>query len=123
MRVRILAVGKLETRVMAGKVASAELHFEPTDGVLSGLKLAGFDVWERRGGGLNVTFPARSYAVNGERRTFALLRPIDGNAVQPGASFAIRDAILAAYAEFQKADAAGVVCAQSTNGLPAGTQA
>jgi hypothetical protein len=28
------------------------------------------------GGGRNVTFPARQYAVNGERRSFALLRPI-----------------------------------------------
>ena len=41
-----------------GKLADAELHF--TDGVLDGLKLIGFAVWERRsGGGRNVTFPAR----------------------------------------------------------------
>jgi hypothetical protein len=41
-----------------GKLADAELHF--TDGVLDGLKLIGFSVWERRtGGGRNVTFPAR----------------------------------------------------------------
>ena len=58
-----------------GKLADAELHF--TDGVLDGLKLIGFAVWERRSGtGRNVTFPARQYAVNGERRSFALLRPI-----------------------------------------------
>ena len=58
-----------------GKLADAELHF--ADGELQGLKLIGFAIWERRGGnGRNVTFPARSYAVNGERRTFALLRPI-----------------------------------------------
>jgi hypothetical protein len=57
-----------------GKLADAELHF--TDGVLDGLKLIGFSVWERRGGsGRNVTFPARQYSVNGERRSFALLRP------------------------------------------------
>src|SRR5438876_8511744 len=44
---------------------------------LAGLKLIGFSIWERRGGsGRNVTFPARQYAVNGERRSFALLRPI-----------------------------------------------
>lgn len=49
-----------------GKLADAELHF--TGGVLDGLKLIGFSVWERRtGNGRNVTFPARSYAVNGER--------------------------------------------------------
>ena len=58
-----------------GKLADAELHF--TDGVLDGLKLLGFAVWERRtGNGRNVTFPARQYAVNGERRSFALLRPM-----------------------------------------------
>src|SRR5204863_9805681 len=58
-----------------GKLAEAELHF--ADGPLAGLKLIGFAIWERRGGGgRNVTFPARQYAVNGERRSFPLLRPI-----------------------------------------------
>ena len=58
-----------------GKLADAELHF--SDGPLEGLKLIGFAIWERRGGigGRNVTFPARQYSVNGERRSFALLRP------------------------------------------------
>ena len=41
-----------------GKLADAELHFN--EGVLEGLKLIGFGVWERRSGnGRNVTFPAR----------------------------------------------------------------
>src|SRR5205809_7668596 len=58
-----------------GKLADAELHF--TEGVLDGLKLIGFAVWERRSGsGRNVTFPARQYSVNGDRRSFALLRPV-----------------------------------------------
>jgi hypothetical protein len=79
-----------------GKLADAELHFE--DGPLAGLKLIGFGIWERRGGsGRNVTFPARSYAVNGERRSFALLRPI----VDAGAQSAIRDKILEAFAEYE----------------------
>jgi hypothetical protein len=57
-----------------GKLADAELHF--TDGPLEGLRLIGFAIWERGGGsGRNVTFPARQYSVNGERRSFALLRP------------------------------------------------
>lgn len=56
-----------------GKLADAELHF--TSGPLNGLKLIGFAVWERRGGGRNVTMPARQYSINGERRSFALLRP------------------------------------------------
>jgi hypothetical protein len=82
-----------------GKLADAELHF--TDGVLTGLKLIGFVIWERRGGdGRNVTFPARSYVVNGERRTFALLRPI----VDATAQERIRELILDAYAEHLEAD-------------------
>jgi hypothetical protein len=80
-----------------GKLADAELHF--TDGVLDGLKLIGFSVWERRsGGGRNVTFPARQYAVNGERRSFALLRPIADVSAQER----IRDLVLEAYAEYDE---------------------
>ena len=57
-----------------GKLAEAELHF--SSGPLEGLKLIGFAVWERKtGNGRNVTFPARQSSVNGERRSFALLRP------------------------------------------------
>lgn len=82
----------------AGKLADAELHF--VDGVLAGLKLIGFSIWERRnGGGRNVTFPARQYAVNGERRSFALLRPATDAAGQE----AVRDLILAAYVEHEQA--------------------
>jgi hypothetical protein len=81
-----------------GKLADAELHF--TDGVLDGLKLVGFAVWERRsGGGRNVTFPARAYTVEGSRRSYALLRPIE-NAISQER---VRDFILQAYAEFEQA--------------------
>lgn len=77
-----------------GKLADAELHF--TEGALEGLKLIGFGVWERRtGGGRNVTFPARQYSVNGERRSFALLRPIADATAQEK----VRELILEAYAE------------------------
>ena len=80
-----------------GKVAEAELHF--TDGPLEGLKLIGFSVWERRGGsGRNVTFPARQYSVNGERRSFALLRPI----VDTTAQNRIRELILEAFQEHEE---------------------
>src|SRR5436309_14349920 len=66
---------------------------------LAGLKLIGFDIWERRGGsGRNVTFPARQYTVNGERRSFALLRPI----VDTGAQERIREAVLEAYAAYEQ---------------------
>lgn len=79
-----------------GKLADAELHF--TEGPLEGLKLIGFSIWERRSGnGRNVTFPARQYVVNGERRSFSLLRPIGDAASQDR----IRDVILQAYAEFE----------------------
>src|SRR5688572_26442015 len=44
---------------------------------LAGLRLIGFGIWERRvSNARSVTFPARQYSVNGERRSFALLRPI-----------------------------------------------
>jgi hypothetical protein len=81
-----------------GKLADAELHF--SDGPLAGLKLIGFAVWERRSGsGRNVTFPARQYSVNGERRSFALLRPIADVTAQER----IRDLVLEAYAEYEAA--------------------
>jgi hypothetical protein len=81
-----------------GKLADAELHF--TDGALDGLKLIGFGIWERRtGSGRNVTFPARQYSVNGERRSFSLLRPLNGDAT---AQDRLRELILEAYAEFEE---------------------
>ena len=81
----------------AGKLADAELHF--TAGPLEGLKMVGFGIWETRGGGRrNVTFPARQYAVNGERRSFALLRPI----VDPAVQERIRELVLEAYAAYEQ---------------------
>src|SRR6202171_3337880 len=78
----------------AGKLADAELHFGG-ESPLAGLKLIGFAIWERKNGDRTVTFPARAYAVNGERRSFALLRPI----VDANAQNLVRDLILLAYAE------------------------
>jgi len=79
-----------------GKLADAELHF--TEGILDGLKLIGFSVWERRSGnGRNVTFPARQYSVNGERRSFSLLRPIADATAQDR----VREAILQAYTVYE----------------------
>lgn len=77
-----------------GKLADAEVVFEADAGPFNGLKLVGFAVWERRGGGRNVTFPARQYSVNGERRSFALLRPSNG---EVSTQEAIRDLIIEAY--------------------------
>jgi hypothetical protein len=78
-----------------GKLADAELHFD--SGILAGLRLVGFAVWERGTGGRNVTMPARQYSVNGERRSFALVRPI----ADPIYNDALRDVILTAYAAFE----------------------
>jgi len=84
--------------VPPGKLADAELYF--SEGPLEGLRLIGFAVWERKtGGGRNVTFPSRQYSVNGERRSFALLRPINDSTAQNR----IRDVILQAYEEFAAA--------------------
>ena len=78
-----------------GKLADAELHF--AGGPLEGMRLIGFAIWERKGGGgRNVTFPARQYSVNGERRSYALLRP----SVDPAAQNAVRDLMLQAYDDF-----------------------
>ena len=83
-----------------GKLADAELHF--TEGVLDGLKLIGFAVWERKtGNGRNVTFPARQYSVQGERRSYAVLRPLADATGQDR----VRDLILQAYAEHEAAAA------------------
>ena len=102
-----------------GKLADAEIHFKTCPhcdetnparhrypececSALAGLKLIGFAIWERRGRGANrnVTFPARQYSVNGERRSFALLRPI----VDATAQNRIRDLVLDAYQEYEERD-------------------
>ncbi len=95
MTIKIVAAN--EQASPAGKLADAELHF--VEGPLDGLKLIGFSIWERRtpAGRRNVTFPARTYSVNGERRSFALLRPI----VDSDAQDRLRDVILAAYTEHE----------------------
>ena len=80
-----------------GKLADAELHFG--DGPLEGLKLIGFAIWEGRGGnGRTITFPARSYVINGDRGSFALLRPI----VDATGQHRIREQFLDAFAAFEE---------------------
>lgn len=82
------------------KLADVELHF--TDGPLDGLKLIGFAIWERRlSNSRNVTFPARQYSVSGERRAYALLRPILDATFQDR----LRNLILEAYAEYEDTSA------------------
>jgi len=93
----IIKISQTDKNNPPGKLADAEIHF--TEGIFEGLKLIGFGVWERRtGGGRNVTFPARQYVVNGERRSFTLLRPIGDATAQDR----LREAILEAYAEHEE---------------------
>jgi hypothetical protein len=104
-----------------GKLADAELHFHDTAALglggaaspLAGLKLIGFAVWERRTGGRTITFPARQYSVNGERRSFALLRPSGGDTT---ATDRVRDLILQAYAEHELAAAKRIDAAGASRG-------
>jgi hypothetical protein len=80
-----------------GKLADAELHF--TEGEMAGMRLLGFAVWSQRNGpGRNVTFPARTYSVNGERRSFSLLRPVND---APHGHNRVRDLVLQAYADHE----------------------
>lgn len=99
MTIKIVAAN--EQASPAGKLADAELHF--VEGPLGGLRLLGFAIWERRSASSrrNVTFPARAYSVNGERRSFALLRPI----VDSDAQDKLRDEILSAYAQHEAQNA------------------
>ena len=82
----------------SGKLADAEVIFGVESGPMNGLRLLGFAIWERRSGaGRNVTFPSRTYSVNGERRVFSLLRPQgDANSQE-----AIRQCVLDAYSRFE----------------------
>lgn len=82
-----------------GKLADAEIHFD--GGPFDGLRLVGFGVWQRSTGGRNVTFPARQYSINGERRSFALLRPVTDTTKQD----ALRDLILEEYRQQEAIDA------------------
>ena len=76
----------------AGKLADAEIHF--IAGELTGLKLVGFTIWERRdGNGRRVTFPGRPLIVHGDKRNFELLRAI----VNPNVLDRVRDLVLRAY--------------------------
>lgn len=87
-----------------GKLADAELRF--TEGPLAGLRLIGFSIWERRVGmAATVTFPARSSSVNGERRRFALLRPMDAGVDTATACNGVRALILEAFAAYEDASA------------------
>jgi len=89
-----------ERGVPQSKLADAELVFEE-EGVLCGLKLVGFAVWEGREGP-HVTFPARplvgSGSGSGGRRSYLLLRP----AREAAAQEPLRQQIMQAFLELQR---------------------
>ena len=90
----VIRVTPIRRRRSRGKLADVELHFVGRS-PLVGMKLIGFSIWERDAeGNLVVKFPARAFAVKGQRRSFPLFRPIADTAAQD----AIRDRILDAYA-------------------------
>jgi hypothetical protein len=92
----VVKIMPTEKNAPAGKLADVEVHF--TDGAMEGLRLLGFSVWEKKNGsGRSVTFPSRTYSVNGERRSFSLLRPYGDVKSQDR----VRDLVLQAYADFE----------------------
>ena len=80
-----------DRRGPAGKLADAEIHF--ISGELAGLKLVGFAIWQRRDGqGENVSFPARNFTIDGDRRSFSLLRWIAKREAQERLETAVLEA-------------------------------
>ena len=95
----VIKIMPVEKGAPNGKLADAELHFTDSDGAMEGMRLLGFAIWNQRNGpGRNVTFPARTYSVNGERRSFSLLRPVND---APGGQNRVRDLVLQAYADHE----------------------
>jgi hypothetical protein len=86
----------------AGKLADAELLFH--DGPLTGLKLTGLAVWSRKDGSQHVTVPTRPYVANGEKKSFALLRPVSDVAALDGVRTLIVEAYTAQVAAAEPAE-------------------
>lgn len=102
MNTIIVKILKSDQHSAPAKLADAEIHF--AGGELDGLKLVGFAVWRKRdGNGESVSFPSRHFVVQGERRSFSLLRWI----ADPRAHDRFADLVLRTYrAEDGKATAA-----------------
>jgi len=89
-------IQKTNGHAAPGKLADAEIHFN--GGELDGLKLVGFAVWRSRDGrGEDVTFPARQFVTQGERRSFALLRWVEKREAQERLRTVVLDAYRAAH--------------------------
>lgn len=99
MRAVFSAPASIVTHAAMGHRAEAELHFDEADGPLAEMKLVGFGIWERADGVHIVTMPARSYNVNGEQRSFALLR-----STAPLADSLFKAWMLTRYHEWRRGD-------------------
>lgn len=77
-------------------VCDAELIFNT--GLLAGMKLVGFSVWQGAEGDMYVTFPSRAFGTASDRKFFDYLRSVHadtGGSLGP----ALKAAILEAYRE------------------------
>jgi hypothetical protein len=63
-------------------LCEGELVFDE-DSPLAGMKLVGFSLWRGQEGDVSVTFPARSFGANGERRFFDYLRAVEAGSGEP----------------------------------------
>ena len=82
-------------------VAEAEIHFGEETPLLNGCKLAGFLLWMRADGLLDVIVPSRSWGNGSDRQTYALMRPMDDKNFLPVVR--LKAAILSAWQAFKVA--------------------
>jgi hypothetical protein len=105
----IIKIVPNERGIPQSKLADAEIIFE--EGVLTGLKLIGFGIWEGREG-RHITFPARPFFSNGERRTYCILRPVaESSAQEP-----LRRLVLQAFIDYEHQAAALLATPLDTTG-------
>lgn len=82
-------------------VCDAEIVFEDGDGILAGMKLVGFSVWQGAAADasmglpdLYITFPSRAFGTATDRKFFDYLRATEPGS---GSARAVKDAMLAEY--------------------------
>lgn len=86
-------------------VAEAEIHFGQETPLLDGTKLAGFLLWQRGDGRLEVIVPSRSWGVGSYRQTVPLLRAIDSE--RPLAVLRLKAAVVSAWQAYKVARTRG----------------
>ena len=113
MQIHVTLTG--DDNALPQKLADAEIRFN--EGPLAGLRLIGFSVQKgRKPGSVIVKLPARVYSVAGDRREFALMRPL--NAERTIA--ALEAALLEAYGDAVAQRAREQAAAGETGTTPRG---